>query len=96
MGGGRNTAERGRGRGSRWLVASAGRGGDASDLGDCLAAGPGVAHGGVRVAVAGLGHDELQRELLLAKVGGGRVAELVGIEPGVPLEKDSGALMGSS
>jgi hypothetical protein len=38
--------------------------------------------------VPGLGHDQLQRHLLLAEVGGGRVAELVQFQAAVLLEQD--------
>jgi hypothetical protein len=47
------------------------------DLGDSVGAGADVAHGGAKVAVAGLGHDGLEKHVLRAKVSGGRVAELV-------------------
>jgi hypothetical protein len=43
--------------------------------------------------VAGLGHDELERDLRFAEVGGGGVAELVEVEPGVLLEEDAGAIV---
>ena len=66
---------------------------DAGDLGDGFAAGPGVPHGGARVAVSGLGHDELERDLGVAEVGGGEVAELVEVEPGIFLEEDAGAVV---
>lgn len=39
------------------------------DLGDGFAAGTDVAHGGARVAVSGLGHDQLQSDVLFSEVG---------------------------
>ncbi len=74
-------------------VGAAGWGEDPGDLGDGLGAWAGVAHGGTRVLVAGLGHDELERDLRFAEVGGGGVAELVEVEPGVLLEQDAGAIV---
>jgi hypothetical protein len=61
------------------LSAASGRGDveQLGDLGDRLRAWVDVAHRGAWVAVAGLGHDQLQGDACLAKVGGGRVAELV-------------------
>jgi hypothetical protein len=43
--------------------------------------------------VAGLGHDEVERGLGVAEVGGGRVAELVGAESRVLLEEDADAVV---
>ena len=53
-------------------MGAAGWGEDPGDLGDGLGAWAGVAHGGTRVLVAGLGHDELERDLRFAEVGGVR------------------------
>ncbi|GAA1761382.1 hypothetical protein GCM10009734_82050 [Nonomuraea bangladeshensis] len=41
----------------------------------------------------GLAHDELQRDLGLAEVGGGGVTELVQVEAGVLLQQDAGAVV---
>lgn len=43
--------------------------------------------------VPGLGHDELERDLLLAEVRGGRVAELVGVQAEVLLHEDAHAVV---
>ena len=65
------------------------------DLGDSLAAGFDVAHGGAGRLVPGLGHDELQRDFLVAEMSGGAVAELVefpgvgAVGDGVVAEKDA-------
>ncbi|GAA4204210.1 hypothetical protein GCM10022252_62970 [Streptosporangium oxazolinicum] len=45
------------------------------------------------VLVPGLAHDELQRYFSFAEVGGGAVAQLVQIEPGVLLQQDTGAVV---
>lgn len=74
-------------------MGATGWGEDPGDLGGGLGAWAGVAHGGTRVLVAGLGHDELERDLRFAEVGGGGVAELVEVEPGVLLEQDAGAIV---
>lgn len=66
---------------------------DAGDPGDGFAAGAGVAHGRAGVAVAGLGHDELERDLLLAEVGGGGVAELVGVQADLLIHADADAVV---
>jgi hypothetical protein len=43
--------------------------------------------------VAGLAHDELQRDFGFAEVGGGAVAQLVQVEPGVLVQQDAGAVV---
>jgi hypothetical protein len=43
--------------------------------------------------VPGLGHDQLQRDALLAEMGGSGVAQLVQLLPGVPGEQDPGAVI---
>jgi hypothetical protein len=55
------------------------------DLSDGFGAWADVSHRGARVAVPGLGHDQLQGDGLLAEVGGRGVAELVQLPPGVPV-----------
>jgi hypothetical protein len=45
-------------------------------------------HRGARVAVPGLGHDQLQRDTLFAEMGGRGVAQLVQLPAGVPGEQD--------
>ncbi|GII96500.1 hypothetical protein Ssi02_67310 [Sinosporangium siamense] len=50
---------------------------DPGDLGDGFGTGFDVAHGGAGVLVAGLAHDELQRDFGFAEVGGGAVVQLV-------------------
>jgi hypothetical protein len=47
------------------------------DLGDSGGARVDVAHRGARRSVPGLGHDQLQRDLFLAEVRRGGVAQLV-------------------
>jgi len=49
----------------------------AGDLSDGFGARANVPHHGARVAVPGLGHDQLQRDALLAEMGGRGVAQLV-------------------
>src|SRR5450755_2891122 len=61
-------------------VAAPGRGEQAGDLCHGRVAGPDVTHDGARGLVAGLGHDQLERDLLVAEVGGRRVAELVQLQ----------------
>ena len=60
------------------------------DLSDGFGAWADVSHRGARVAVPGLGHDQLQRDALLAEMGGRGVAKLVQLPPGVPGEQDPG------
>jgi hypothetical protein len=50
-------------------VAAPGRAEQAGDLGYARVAGSDVAHGGARGLVPGLGHDQLERDLLVAEVG---------------------------
>ncbi len=50
------------------------------------------ARGGPGRLVTGLGRDELERHFLLAKVGGGRVAELVEYPAGMGFEEDANAV----
>jgi hypothetical protein len=52
----------------------------AGDLSHCLVAGLDVAHDGARGLVPGPGHDQLQRDLLVAEAGRGGVAELVEVQ----------------
>ena len=61
-------------------VAAPGRAEQAGDLGDSLVAGLDVAHDGARGLVPGLGHDQLQRDLLVAEVGRGGVTELMEVQ----------------
>ena len=49
----------------------------AGDFSDGFGTWADVPHRGTRVAVPGLGHDQLQRDALLAEVGGRGVAQLV-------------------
>jgi hypothetical protein len=63
------------------------------DLSDGFGAWADVPHRGARVAVPGLGHDQLQRDTLLAEMGGRGVAQLVQLPPGVPGEQDPGAVV---
>ncbi|GAA4972646.1 hypothetical protein GCM10023334_097800 [Nonomuraea thailandensis] len=65
------------------------------DLGDLGGFGAGfdVAHGGARILVPGLAHDELQRHVSVAEVGGGAVAQLVQVESGVGVQQDAGAVV---
>src|SRR6202021_322816 len=72
--------EAGPGRAALGSVAASGRAEQAGDLGDSLVAGLDVAHDGARGLVPGLGHDQLQRDLLVAEVGRGGVAELVEVQ----------------
>jgi hypothetical protein len=59
-----------------------------------LVAGLDVAHDGARGLVPGLGHDQLQRDLLVAEVGRGGVTKLVEVQvAGVLLEQDPGAVV---
>ena len=51
------------------------------DLSDRFGTWTDVPHRGARVAVPGLGHDQLQGDALLAEVGGCGVAELVQLPP---------------
>jgi hypothetical protein len=75
-------------------VSAPGRAKQAGDLGDGLVAGLDVAHDGARGLVPRLGHDQLQRDLLIAEVGRGGVAELVKVQAaGVLLEQDPGAVV---
>src|ERR1035441_6086974 len=75
-------------------VSAPGRSEQAGDLGDGLVAGLDVAHDGARGLVPGLGHDQLQRDLLVAEVGRGGVTELVEVQAaGVLLEQDPGAVV---
>jgi len=75
-------------------VAAPGRAEQAGDLGDGRVAGFDVAHGGARGFVPGLGHDQLERDLLVAEVGRRGVPELVQFQAaaggggGVLLEQD--------
>ena len=57
------------------------------DLSDGFGAWADVPHRGARVAVPGLGHDQLQGDALLAEVGRCGVAELVQLPPGVRVNK---------
>ncbi|MGP4104338.1 hypothetical protein [Nonomuraea sp. KM90] len=41
----------------------------------------------------GLAHDELQRDFGVAEMGGGTVAQLVQVEPGVGVQQDAGAVV---
>ena len=63
------------------------------DLSDGFGAWADVPHRGARVAVPGLGHDQLQGDALFAEVGGRGVAELVQLPPGVMGEQDPGAVV---
>src|SRR5215472_18000706 len=63
------------------------------DLSDGFGAWADVPHRGARVAVPGLGHDQLQGDALFAEVGGCGVAELVQLPPGVPGEQDPGPVI---
>jgi hypothetical protein len=75
-------------------VTAPGRSEQAGDLRDGLVDGLDVAHHGARGLVAGLGHDQLQRDLLVAEVGGCGVAELVEVQAaGVLLEQGPGAVV---
>ena len=80
-------------------VGAPGRSEQAGDRGDGLVAGLDVAHDGARGLVPGLGHDQLQRDLLVAEVGRGGVTELVEVQAaaggggGVLLEQDPGAVV---
>ena len=80
-------------------VAAPGRAEQAGDLGDGLVAGLDVAHDGARGLVPGLGHDQLQRDLLVTEVGRCGVTELVELQAaaggggGVFLEQDPGAVV---
>jgi hypothetical protein len=67
--------------------------GQGGDLSDGFGAWADVPHRGARVAVPGLGHDQLQRDALFAEVGGRGVAQLVQLPPGVPGEQDPGAVI---
>jgi len=75
-------------------VAALGRAEQAGDLGYGRVAGLDVAHGGARGLVPRLGHDQLERDLLVAEVGRCGVAQLVqfqaaaGSGGGVLLEQD--------
>ena len=60
----------------------------AGDFSDGFGTWADVPHRGTRVAVPGLGHDQLQGDALLAEVGRCGVAELVQLPPGVPGEQD--------
>ena len=62
-------------------VAAPGRAEQASDLCDGRVAGLDVAHGGARGLVPGLGHDQLERNLLVAEVGRRGVPAPHGIRP---------------
>src|SRR5580698_10146571 len=64
-----------------YLASSAWRFEQGGDLGDGFGAWADVSHRAARVAVPGLGHDQLQRDALFAEVGGCRVAELVQLPP---------------
>ena len=82
-------------------VAAPGRAEQAGDLGDGRIAGFDVAHGGARGLVPGLGHDQLERDLLAAEVGRRGVAKLVqfqavaggGGETGLRAARNSGPLV---
>jgi hypothetical protein len=63
------------------------------DLSDRFGAWADVPHRGARVAVPGLGHDQLQGDALLTEVGRCGAAELVQLPPGVPGEQDPGAVI---
>ena len=63
------------------------------DLSDGFGTWADVPHRGARVAVPGLGHDQLQRDALLAEVSRRGVAQLVQLPPGVPGEQDPGAVV---
>jgi hypothetical protein len=63
------------------------------DFSDGFGTGANVPHRGARVAVPGLGHDQLQRDTLLAEVSRCGVAKLVQLPPGVPGEQDPGAVV---
>src|SRR5208282_188090 len=71
----------------------------AGDFGDGLVAGLDVPHDGARGLVPGLGHDQLQRDLLVPEVSRRRVAELMEFQAtargggGVLLEQDPGAVV---
>ena len=77
-------------------VAASGRVEQSSDLGDGCGAGVDVAHRGAGGLVAGLGHDQLQRDLVVAEVGCCGVAQLVQVPSGVLLEQDAGAVVAES
>src|SRR5215470_15066126 len=74
----------GRKAGGWCLASSAWRFEQSGDLGNGFGTWADVPHRGARVAVPGLGHDQLQRDTLLAEMGGCRVAQLVQLPPGVP------------
>jgi len=74
-------------------VATSGRIEQSSDLGDGCGAGVDVAHGGAWRLVAGLGHDQLEGDLLVAEVGRCGVAELVKLPSRELLEQDAGAVV---
>ncbi|WP_433352919.1 hypothetical protein ACQP25_06630 [Microtetraspora malaysiensis] len=64
-----------------------------SDGGYGFSAGFDVARGGAGVLAARLAHDQLQRHFGLAQVGGGAMAQLVQVEPGVLVEQDARAVV---
>ena len=66
------------------------------DLGDGCGAGVDVPHRGPARLVAGLGHDQLQRDLLVAEVACCGVAQLVQVPSGELLEQDPGAVVAES
>jgi len=83
------------------LSAAPGRAEQAGDLGYGRGAGLDVAHGRARGFVPGLGHDQLERDLLAAEVGRRGVAKLVqfqavaggGGETGLRAARNSGPLV---
>ena len=82
-----------------WSVSPPWRAEQAGDLGHGCVAWPDVAHDGARGPVPGLGHDQLEGDLLVAEMGGCGVPELVQVQPpaagggGVLLEQDPGAVI---